>query len=115
MGRICSTPFAGNQLRVPGPWIDSGPELGSLWTVGVGSVGTAVLYFLTPVTNRFYATLFDMDFVKVQNLDHSPIFTDTDAHARSPHPIRQKFCKMFIFLFNLKTAVRAAFEAQPGA
>jgi hypothetical protein len=57
-------------------------QLGSLWAIGVGSVGTAVLYFLTMLTNRFSATLFDMDFVKVQNLDRSPIFSAADAQNR---------------------------------
>jgi hypothetical protein len=57
-------------------------QLGSLWAIGVGSVGTAVLYFLTLLTNRFSATLFDMDFVKVQNLDRSPIFSAADAQNR---------------------------------
>ena len=47
--------------------------------VGLGSVGTAVLYFLTLLTNRFSAALFDMDFVKVENLDRSPIFVASDS------------------------------------
>ena len=59
-------------------------QLGSLWAIGVGSVGTAVLYFLTLLTNSFSATLFDMDFVKVQNLDRSPIFSAADAQNRLP-------------------------------
>jgi len=61
------------------PRFDPAPDLGSIWAVGLGSVGTAVLYFLTLVTNRFSATLFDMDFVKVQNLDRSPIFAASVA------------------------------------
>ncbi len=64
------------------PPFDLSPRLGSLWVVGLGSVGTAVLYFLTLLTRRFAATLFDMDFVKVENLDRSPIFTALDAHSR---------------------------------
>jgi hypothetical protein len=61
------------------PRFDPAPDLGSIWAVGLGSVGTAVLYFLTLLTNRFSAALFDMDFVKVQNLDRSPIFAASDA------------------------------------
>ena len=59
-------------------------NLGSIWSVGVGSVGTAALYFLTLVTRRFSSTLFDMDFIKVENLDRSPIFlaADADGHKR---------------------------------
>lgn len=50
------------------------PNLGTLWTVGTGSVGTAILYFLTLATQEFAAGLFDMDDVKVHNLDRSPVF-----------------------------------------
>jgi molybdopterin/thiamine biosynthesis adenylyltransferase len=64
------------------PSFQAGVDLGSLWAVGVGSVGTAILYFLTLATRRFSASLFDMDFVKVQNLDRSPIFTNADVGSR---------------------------------
>jgi molybdopterin/thiamine biosynthesis adenylyltransferase len=57
-------------------------DLGTIWAVGLGSVGTAVLYFLTLLTNRLSAALFDMDFVKIHNLDRSPIFTASDAENR---------------------------------
>lgn len=50
------------------------PDLGALWTVGAGSVGTAILYFLSLATRNFAARLFDMDVVKVHNLDRSPLF-----------------------------------------
>ncbi|MGH7121479.1 MAG: ThiF family adenylyltransferase [Acetobacteraceae bacterium] len=49
---------------------------GALWFVGVGSVGTAILYFLSLTTRDFSARLFDMDKVKVHNLDRSPLFID---------------------------------------
>lgn len=65
--------------------IDFGQDLGAIWTIGVGSVGTAVLYFLTLATRRFSATLFDMDFVKIHNLDRSPIFAASDAEP-NPEP-----------------------------
>jgi hypothetical protein len=61
------------------PPLDPTPDLGVVWSVGLGSVGTAVLYFLTLLTNRFSAALFDMDFVKVENLDRSPIFVASDS------------------------------------
>jgi hypothetical protein len=52
------------------------PSPGMLWSVSVGSVGTAVLYFLSLATRRFSARLFDMDEIKIHNLDRSPIFMD---------------------------------------
>ena len=63
-------PFAGNA------------EVGRIWTVGTGSVGTAALYFLTLVTHRFSSVTFDMDEVKTENLDRSPIFVATDASQK---------------------------------
>ncbi len=57
-------------------------DLGSIWTIGTGSVGTAALYFLTLATQRFSSVLFDMDDVKIHNLDRSPIFTAPDADLR---------------------------------
>jgi hypothetical protein len=61
------------------PTVDLTSNVGSIWSVGTGSVGTAVLYFLTLVTNRFSSALFDMDFVKIHNLDRSPIFVASDV------------------------------------
>lgn len=49
-------------------------SLGDMWTAGTGSVGTAILYFLTLATRQFSTTLFDMDVVKIHNLDRSPLF-----------------------------------------
>jgi hypothetical protein len=54
-------------------------DLGSIFTVGVGSVGTAALYFLTLANRRFQPTLIDMDPVRRHNLDRSPIFADSDV------------------------------------
>lgn len=54
--------------------LPAAPRLGVLWSVGIGSVGTAVLYFLSLATRRFSSRLFDMDDVKVHNLDRSPLF-----------------------------------------
>jgi hypothetical protein len=59
--------------------VDLTSNFGSIWSVGTGSVGTAVLYFLTLVTNRFSSALFDMDSVKIHNLDRSPIFVASDS------------------------------------
>jgi hypothetical protein len=62
---------------------DATRDLGSIWTIGTGSVGTAALYFLTLATQRFSSVMFDMDFVKLHNLDRSPIFTALDADLQT--------------------------------
>jgi hypothetical protein len=54
-------------------------NLGDLWTVGTGSVGTAILYFLTMANRNFKATIFDMDIIEIHNLDRSPIFLSEDV------------------------------------
>lgn len=69
-----SESFADSSAPQPDPEID----LGDIWTVGTGSVGTAVLYFLTLFTRHFDAALIDKDTVEVENLDRSPIFAATD-------------------------------------
>jgi molybdopterin/thiamine biosynthesis adenylyltransferase len=54
-------------------------HLGTLFFAGVGSVGSAALYFLALSGREFKPTLVDMDVVKVHNLDRSPIFLDEDV------------------------------------
>lgn len=54
------------------------PGLGNLWTVGAGSVGTSILYFLVMATREFKMTIFDMDEVKRHNIIRSPIFGESD-------------------------------------
>jgi hypothetical protein len=61
---------------------DAARDLGAIWTIGTGSVGTAALYFLTLATRQFSTILFDMDYVKNHNLDRSPIFTARDAESK---------------------------------
>ncbi|MDA2928381.1 ThiF family adenylyltransferase [Acidobacteria bacterium AH-259-O06] len=51
-------------------------DLGDIWMVGTGSVGTSILFFLTLSTQNFSTTLFDMDQVKRLNITRSPIFTE---------------------------------------
>ena len=58
------------------------PTLGTLWTVGTGSVGTAILYFLSLATQNFSSGVFDMDTVKIHNLDRSPLFTADDVQKK---------------------------------
>lgn len=63
-------------------WIPQVP-VGQVWTVGVGSVGSAALYFLSLATTNFVAKLVDHDKVKIENLSRSPIFGDGhDGHTK---------------------------------
>lgn len=64
------------------PVLPVAADLGALWAVGVGSVGTAILYFLTLATGNFSALLFDGDKVKRENITRSPIFVDGDIGSR---------------------------------
>ncbi len=57
----------------------AGANLGHIWSVGAGSVGSAALFFLTLATRCFSSVIFDMDKVKIENLDRSPTFTANDA------------------------------------
>jgi len=61
------------------PTVPSSLDLGELWTVGCGSVGSAILYFLGLSGAEFSTCLFDMDQVKRLNITRSPIFTE--AHV----------------------------------
>jgi len=56
--------------------------LGDIWTAGCGSVGTAILYFLTLATRSYSTAVFDMDVVKIHNLDRSPIFLTRQVGMR---------------------------------
>jgi hypothetical protein len=72
-----------NEIAHPGMNFDATRDLGSIWSIGTGSVGTAALYFLTLATHQFSSALFDMDFAKIHNLDRSPIFTARDADLQT--------------------------------
>ena len=63
------------------PEVPSAPSLGSVWTVGTGSVGTAILYFLTLATRNASVVLFDGDKVKRENITRSPIFAERHIGA----------------------------------
>lgn len=56
-------------------------DLGELWCIGVGSVGSCALFFLGLVTRAFQAVLVDRDVVKVENVRRSALFTSRDALA----------------------------------
>ena len=77
---VCDSLLWRNELPAPeSPGLPD-IDLGQIWTIGTGSVGTAALYFLTLASRRFTAELFDMDVVKIENLDRSPIFVASDAN-----------------------------------
>jgi molybdopterin/thiamine biosynthesis adenylyltransferase len=63
--------------------------LGSVWMVGAGSVGSAVAYFLALCGFRFDPLLIDMDFVKIHNLDRSPVFTFDDLRGPKVDAVRR--------------------------
>ena len=61
-----------------------GLELGEVWSIGVGSVGSCALFFLGLTTRDFTAVLVDGDIVKVENVTRSPLFSWRDALNREP-------------------------------
>lgn len=71
------------------PTLPTDMDLGDIWTVGVGSVGSAIMYFLPLVTRNFRVRLFDMDVVKTHNLDRSPIFIDSDVGRKKVEAVSE--------------------------
>ena len=61
------------------PRISLDMALGELWCVGVGSVGSCALFFLSLLTRRFDAVLVDGDEVKFENVRRSALFSWRDA------------------------------------
>jgi hypothetical protein len=62
------------------------PDIGRVHFIGLGSVGSAALYYLGLMTRTFAPTLIDMDRVKVHNLSRSPIFIAADCVDETKHP-----------------------------
>ena len=56
-----------------------GFELGEIWCIGVGSVGSCALFFLSLVTRSFEAVLVDGDKVKIENILRSTLFSWCDV------------------------------------
>lgn len=72
-----------HELSVWGaPTLSPDAALGNVWTVGTGSVGTAILYFLALLTRNFSAVLFDKDRVERHNIIRSPVFTEAHVERR---------------------------------
>lgn len=61
------------------PSVAPGFDLGELWCIGVGSVGSSALYFLGLITRKFHAVLVDRDILEFENVTRSPMFTWRDA------------------------------------
>ena len=59
-------------------------DVGELWCIGVGSVGSCALFFLSLVTRAFHAVLVDRDVVEVENVRRSALFTSQDALDKGP-------------------------------
>ena len=68
----------------PRPTKPTGFEVGQLWCVGVGSVGSCALFFLSLATQNFHAVLVDRDNVEVENVTRSALFTWQDASQGIP-------------------------------
>ena len=64
-------------------------EIGELWSVGVGSVGSCALFFLSLITRAFHAVLIDKDTVEIENVTRSALFTWEDALARRSRWMQQ--------------------------
>ena len=69
---------------LPSPSNPTGFEVGELWCIGVGSVGSCALFFLSLATQNFHAALVDRDNVEVENVTRSPLFTWEDASQNIP-------------------------------
>ena len=54
-------------------------DLGELWCIGVGSVGSCALFFLNLITRAYHAVLVDRDLVKIENVTRSALFSWQDA------------------------------------
>lgn len=61
------------------PQPDPRGQLGEIWAVGAGSVGTSALYFLALYSREFSCRIFDMDTVELENITRSPIFAEGDV------------------------------------
>ncbi|MBB4305690.1 hypothetical protein GGD81_004772 [Rhodobium orientis] len=85
-------PFIGNALD----WSDTvthhehdfvhAPDIGRIHFIGLGSVGSAALYYLGLATRSFIPTLIDMDRIKIHNLTRSPIFIAADCVDETKYP-----------------------------
>lgn len=66
------------------PQMESPFDLGEMWSIGVGSVGSCALYFLGLITRSFSAVLVDADNVEIENITRSPLFSWPAALGEEP-------------------------------
>lgn len=66
------------------PRMESNFDLGEVWSIGVGSVGSCALYFLGLITRDLSAVLVDADTVEIENITRSPLFSWPAALAEEP-------------------------------
>ena len=59
-------------------------EIGELWCIGAGSVGSCSLFFLSLATRAFHAVLVDRDLIGVENVTRSALYSWEDAFAQRP-------------------------------
>ena len=74
---------------VGGPSLDaprmrSNFDLGEVWSIGVGSVGSCALFFLSLITRNFKAVLVDGDKMEIENITRSALFPWRAAIAEEP-------------------------------
>ena len=66
------------------PQMPTNFHVGQLWCMGVGSVGSCALFFLTLATQNFQAVLVDGDDIEDENITRSALFTWQDALQATP-------------------------------
>ena len=76
-----------------GPAWQEGLELGEVWTVGVGSVGSAALYFLNLSRLRLAVSLLDGDELKLENISRSPIFSAEDKEGDAKVDVAARYLR----------------------
>jgi len=89
-------------------------DIGGIHFIGLGSVGSAALYYLTLTTRCFSPTLIDKDRVKIHNLTRSPIFVAADCVDEQVHPEGGVY-KVDAARRFLKTAGMTGVEVDPVA
>lgn len=68
------------------PALPESVRLGDVHLIGVGSVGSALLYFLRMLPVQAHLDLVDFDDIEYANLNRSPIFTAQQATAKTAKP-----------------------------
>lgn len=104
--------LAGHQIRrarintwtwtstdVDGPDNVAGVELGRLWIVGAGSVGSSALHFLALATRRWSVRLTDKDVVKIENYSRTPVFGVEDGDGVTP---KVESCARYLRAFGIE-------------